>query len=304
MFTSLRNRPHPHTHDRYQAHAQRDTQRGGQRPAGDLKGYQENFLDIPLPLPQVDEQFKDLVAPLKADSSKSELEYTHFSVVMNKVRRTAMFTACNVDGAQYNEQPRDGKWDFDPRMDRKYQLGNEAYSNNDFDKGHMVRRRDPMWGPDAHAGSNDTFAFTNASLQHSGLNQHKWLDLENHVLSLANKYERKVTVFTGPVLKDSDPSFDNNGKMDFPTKIPLAFWKVMVWNEPGEGLKSESFVMSQEDLVSGRAKPPSSDEHVQDFAPYRIPLAKLEEITHLDFGNIIDSPTTQAPVPQPPGGGD
>ena len=267
-------------------------------------GYDENFLGVSLPLPKVDDEYLDQVAPLLSDPSQSELDYTHFSIVQNKVRRTPFFTAANVDGAQYNEVPRDGKWGYEPRIAEKYQMGNDAYSGNDIDRGHMVRRRDPMWGSDAHAASKDTFVYTNASLQHAGLNQHKWLDLENHVLSLARSYPRKVSVFTGPVLKDSDPTFDNKGKMDVPTKMPMAFWKVMVWNEPGEGLKSESFVMSQEGLVNGHEKPPAREEHVTDFAPYRIPLAKLEEITHLDFGNIIDSPTTQPDPPSAQGGGD
>jgi endonuclease G len=294
MLTTLSNRPNNL--------ATMQNGRGG--VSRTREGYDENFLGIPLPLPEIADSHKDQVAPLLSNSSKSELEYTHFSVVQNKLRRTPFFTAANVDGAQYNEVPRDGKWGYEPRIAEKYQIGSDAYGGNDIDRGHMVRRRDPMWGSDAHAASKDTFVYTNAALQHAALNQHEWLDLENHILNLARTYERKVSVFTGPVLKDSDPDFDNKGKMAVPTKMPMAFWKVMVWNEPGEGLKSESFVMSQEKFINGEAKPPSSEQHLSDFSPFRIPLDELEELTHLDFGNIIDSPTTQAPVPPPPGGGD
>lgn len=268
-------------------------------PVTEEKGYNEDFLDVRLELPQVDAAYRDQIAPLKSDPSKSELEYTHFSVVMNKMRRMPMFTAVNIDGAQYNAQKRDGKWDFDPRMDSAYQLGNEAYSNNSFDKGHMVRRRDPMWGPNAHEASNDTFAYTNAALQHSSLNQHEWLDLENHILALARTTQSKMTVFTGPVLKESDPSFNNNGRMSKPAQIPTAFWKVMVWNDPQEGLKSESFLLSQEGQAKRQNSHSDTEEHVSDFTKYRIPLDQLETLTHLDFGNIIDSSTTRKPVPMP-----
>ena len=269
------------------------------KPTEEEKGYDEDFLDIHLDLPQVDEAYQDQIAPLKNDSNKSELEYTHFSIVMNKMRRTAMFTAVNIDGAQYNPKKRDGKWDFDSRIDTQHQMGNEAYSRNPYDRGHLVRRRDPMWGPNAHQASRDTFAFTNAALQHSSLNQHKWLDLENHILSLARNNKSKMTVFTGPVLKESDPSFNNRGKMGKATQLPTAFWKVMVWNDPEKGLVSESFMMSQNTKARGGQSAGKKGKHVEDFSPYRIPLNELEELTHLDFGDIIDSPTTTKPIPMP-----
>ena len=257
------------------------------------KGYDEDFLDIHLDLPEVDADYRDQVAPLKSDPTKSELKYTHFSVVMNKMRRTPIFTAVNIDGAQYNPKKRSGDWDFDPRIDSDHQLGGRAYSSNPYDRGHLIRRRDPMWGPNADRASKDTFAYTNASLQHASLNQHDWLDLENHILSVARRKKSKVTVFTGPILKDTDPSFDNNGRMSKPTQIPTAFWKVMVWNDPEEGLKSESFLMSQEKQATGKGVPKRREERLKDFSDFRIPLDKLEELTHLEFGDIIDSPTTQ-----------
>ena len=93
------------------------------------QGYDEDFLDIRLDLPEVDADYKDQVAPLKSDPTKSELKYTHFSVVMNKMRRTPIFTAVNIDGAQYNPKKRKGDWDFDPRINSQHQMGNRAYSS-------------------------------------------------------------------------------------------------------------------------------------------------------------------------------
>lgn len=282
-------------HARYRTSHRQNRQVQADKPkASDVgKGYDEDFLDVHLDLPKVDEEYQDQIAPLKSDPTKSELEYTHFSVVMNKMRRTPMFTAVNIDGAQYNPKKRNGNWDLDPRIDSQHQLGGRAYSSNPFDRGHLIRRRDPMWGPNADRASKDTFAYTNAALQHSSLNQHDWLDLENHILSVARRNESKITVFTGPVLKDTDPSFDNNGRMRKPTKIPTAFWKVMVWNDPEKGLMSESFLMSQEKQATGSGVPDRREERLKEFSDFRIPLDELEELTHLDFGEIIDSPTTQ-----------
>ena len=232
----------------------------------------------------------DRVAHLTKDPSKTELEYTHYSVIQDKERRCPMITAANVDGSQYFEIERDGTWVFDGRIPREYQLGNEAYKNNPIDKGHMTRRKDPMWGDQqtASRGSADTFVYTNCALQHSELNQHEWLDLENFILNRAVENKQKVSVFTGPVLNENDPSFNNKGKVSPPTQMPMAFWKVAVWNEPGQGLKGEAYVMSQKDIIGhGDAQP--TDFHMtkaEEFAKYRVSLQDLEKMTSIHFGPI------------------
>lgn len=263
-------------------------ERGGDwfRPYVDRNGYDENFLGEKLPMPTVDPSVADQVAPRLDDPGKNELEYTNFSVVMNKERRMPFYTAVNIDGSKVKDIERSGKWLFDARMSREYQLGNEAYKKNDIDKGHMVRRRDPAWGDKAEQGSEDTFVYTNAALQHSQLNQDEWLDLEDRILHKAEAEGKKVTVMTGPVFADNDPSFNNNGMMDKPVKIPQDFWKVVVWKDPEKGLQSEAFVMSQKKDLAGQGVP---DEHLyteQDFATYRVPISKLEEMTKLRFGAL------------------
>ena len=256
------------------------------RPYVERKGYEENFLGAHLDLPALDPSIKSQAAPRVDDPSRNELEYTNFSIVMNKERRMPFFTAVNIDGAQVKEVERSGKWLFDPRLEREHQLGNEAYKNNDLDRGHMVRRRDAVWGGDAEQGSTDTFVYTNAALQHKNLNQHEWLDLENRVLDKAAAEDKKMTVFTGPVFRDDDPSFDNNGRMNNPTKIPQDFWKVVVWKDPEKGLQSEAFVMSQKKDLAGNSGPEDDLQKESDFAMYRVPLNQLEEMTNLHFGQL------------------
>ena len=250
-------------------------------------GYDENFLGIKLPMPQLDGSIQNQAAPLLADPSQIELKYTHFSTVQNKDRATPMLTAVNIDGAQFREFERKGTWAFDSRIAREHQMGNEAYSNNPIDKGHQVRRKDPMWGADAENGSGDTFVYTNAGLQHSDLNQKPWLDVENNVLNGAVALHEKKTVFTGPILRDDDPTFNNGGKMLRPTKMPQAFWKVEVWNEPGQGLQSEAFVVSQKDLY-GKEQSHVPYEHIKpmDFKNYRVTMSQLEDMTHIHFGDL------------------
>ena len=75
------------------------------------------------------------------------LRYTHFSIVMNATRRLTFFTACNIDGStSTNIRRSEDKWFLDPRIDASQQTGNELYANNDLDRGHMVRRLDPVLG--------------------------------------------------------------------------------------------------------------------------------------------------------------
>jgi endonuclease G len=262
------------------------------RPYVERKGYEENFLGTNVDLPTLDPSIKSKAAPRVDDPSRNELEYTNFSIVMNKERRMPFFTAVNIDGAQVKEVERSGKWLFDPRIEREHQLGNEAYKKNDWDRGHMVRRKDAVWGDKAAQGSTDTFVYTNAALQHKNLNQHEWLDLENRVLDKAAAEDKKMTVFTGPVFREDDPSFDNNGRMKNPAKIPQDFWKVVVWNDKEKGLQSEAFVMSQKKDLAGNSGPKEVLEKESEFAMYRVPLNQLEEMTNLHFGQINNDCTS------------
>lgn len=258
------------------------------RPYVDRKGYDEGFLGVHLDMPKLDPSIQHKAAPRVDDPDKNELEYTNFSIVQNKERRMPFFTAVNIDGASVKEVARSGKWLFDARISREHQLGNHAYKKNDIDRGHMVRRRDATWGDKAEQGSADTFVYTNAALQHKNLNQDEWLDLEDRVLNRAQSEDRRMTVFTGPVFADDDPSFDNGGKLKNPAKIPQDFWKVVAWKDKDGQLKSEAFVMSQKQDLAGTGNP---DEHLtteQDFQLYRVPIHQLEKMTKMDFGQLDD----------------
>ena len=106
------------------------------------------------------------------------------SVVLNRQRRLAIFTAVNIDGRSPRaiERPKD-KWIFDPRVSRAAQVGHELYGRP-FDRGHLVRRLDPAWGRTvrvAKVANDDTFHFSNCSPQHARFNEGKnlWAGLED-----------------------------------------------------------------------------------------------------------------------------
>jgi DNA/RNA endonuclease G (NUC1) len=241
------------------------------------EGYRRDFLKMDVPPPMAGPSIKDDVNTFTVDGNETTLlPYTHFSVCMSKARRMCRFTACNVEGGLLQDFGRAGiPWRFDPRFDQALQAGDELYRDNDLDRGHMVRRLDPVWGGDneAHAANEDTFHFTNSCPQHKDLNQKTWNDLEDYVLQNAGQFRLRINVFTGPVFRADDPDYRG-------FQLPLDFWKVVVMVKDDGTLSATAYTLSQRDLVTGL-------EFVfGEFRTYQIRLRQVEEWTGLDFGEL------------------
>jgi endonuclease G len=77
-------------------------------------------------------------------SAPYELKYHHYSVVLHRSRRLAIFTAVNIEGNRAKGLTREtDRWILDPRVDRDVQVSGAFYRGTPFDKGHLVRRIDP-----------------------------------------------------------------------------------------------------------------------------------------------------------------
>ncbi|MFI0924699.1 DNA/RNA non-specific endonuclease [Streptomyces sp. NPDC021012] len=254
-----------------------------ERPAAlaDRTGYDEAFLGpvVPLALP-VRDTIETVILP-----------YTHFTVVFRPDRRLAASTAVCIEGRQLLlDTPREDAWAFDPRLPEDQQAGDEIYRNNSLDRGHLVRRLDPVWGPSATAAqaNADTFHFTNAAPQVDVFNQGKelWQGLENYLLENAAHYERKLTVLTGPVLQDSDPPYRG-------LQVPLRFWKVAAFMQDG-ALAAAAYVLDQSPDLSrdaDRALAGATAGAPPPLGPYRtyqVPVSDVAEITELEFGPLPD----------------
>ena len=107
------------------------------------EGYHAEHLgEFVVPLPDTSTIAAD-VLPVDGRTD-ARLDYEHFTVVMSKSRRLALFTGVNIDGSASVSVPRGGDpWAFDGRIPEEAQAGDELYANNDFDRGHLVRREDP-----------------------------------------------------------------------------------------------------------------------------------------------------------------
>ncbi len=257
-------------------------------------GYNRAFLgtDFIVPLPELSEQMMTDVATT-ADGN-IVLDYTHFSIAMSKSRRLAYFTAVNIDGHQLVDVKRSNdRWYFDPRIDESYQLGESFYRSNDIDRGHLVRRRDPNWGIDAVKANEHTFHFTNSSPQHKNFNQKVWLDLEDYLLDNARDYEMKVSVFTGPVFRESDRVYRG-------AQIPNQFWKVAVMVKDDHSLSATAYLQTQENLIDG-----DLEFIYGQFETYQVPITKIEELTGLHFGELRQAdPLAEGQVARVKGAGD
>lgn len=253
-------------------------------------GYDPSFLEtIDVPLPRVSKAMEQDTARVRSHKNGDpfELAYYHYSVYMNKRRRTAWFSAANVDGDHRPDigKRRGDRWYADPRILRSEQIGQEAFEPG-IDRGHLTRRQDTAWGDDvasATLANNDTFHFTNCSLQASHFNQgrDRWQGLEQFLLEQhARKERRRLVVITGPLFAANDPIYKND-RMNYSVRCPLQFWKICVLIRRDGTPSATGFVLGQEDIQNL-----PGFEEAFDVAATQISVADLEERTGLDFGDI------------------
>lgn len=255
-------------------------------------GYDPNFLkSVSVLLPRITPAMASDTALVpersRVHDDPYELAYHHYSVYMNKRRRTAWFSAANVDG---DHRPAIGKregdrWYSDPRIRKSEQLSQDAFEHG-IDRGHLTRREDTAWGDDVESAikaNNDTFHFTNCSLQASAFNRGKdrWQGLEQFLLEKhAKKDLRRMIVMTGPIFAGNDPVYQNEA-MDYAVQCPLEFWKVCVLVREDGSPSATAFVLGQSDI---RDLP--GFEAVFDVAATQMTIEALEAKTGLDFGDI------------------
>jgi endonuclease G len=238
----------------------------------DRGGFDEAFLDaFPVPLPGAGRTTGD-EAPLTSNDGHV-LRYSNFAVVMSASRRIALYTAVNIDGQASQKIKRDkDAWFYDDRIDRAHQVGEELYRDNELDRGHLVRREDPVWGPLAALANDDTFHFTNCSPQHSGMNQKTWLGLEDYILQNARVHALRICVFTGPVLRSDDMVYRG-------IKIPKEYWKVVAFRTDDRP-SATAYLVSQGKLIE------DLEFAFGRYKTYQVAVAEVQELSGLDFGDL------------------
>ncbi len=232
-----------------------------------------------------------LTAKQKADAARLttpppgtdplELKYHHFSVVMNAVRRLPYVTAVNIDGLVWRSIKREtDRWILDPRIPKTAQAGEDLYAGNPLDRGHLVRRLDPAWGPNlavAKTANDDTFHFTNCAPQHEDFNQNQstWAGLEDYILQNADRENLRVTVFTGPVFATSDETYRG-------IQLPRQFWKIAIMVKKKK-LHATAYLLSQATLIKGLVE---ADFSYGKYKTFQVPISRIAKLTGLNFGKL------------------
>jgi endonuclease G, mitochondrial len=248
----------------------------------DRTGYLENFLgdEFTVPLPEVTgKREKDITTYLLNGKEEAILRYTHFSVKMCKSRRQCFFSAVNINGTKPKKADRVA-WRRDPRIPDDAQILYECYGDPPkYSRGHMTRREDPIWGTETAAlqGNADSMCVTNTVPQMQSFNSPVWLGLEDYALNHAREDKMLISVFTGPVFKSND-------RVQYGVKIPVDFWKIIVFihDETGK-LSATGYMMSQREHL------PDEEFVFGAFGTAQVSIASIEKKTGLSFGRLSDA---------------
>lgn len=262
-------------------------------------GYDGGFLSTPLPLDAVLAGNAAKAATLK-DGVSIVLDYLHFSSVIHRERKFAMITAVNIHGEKLGHPgKRAGVWRRDIRIDDEFQPAGNFYETKladdpvQFSRGHLVRRVDPCWGDadEVKLAEKHTFHYTNAAPQVQRYNDVDWGNLEDYLLDKAQTKEKRLTVFTGPMFRSSDPDYGHE-REGGPWQIPVSFWKVAVLQKTDETVSAAGFVVGQVEflrpLYESRvftALTPYTNAEIQS-RHIQVPIRSIEEQTGFDFSAI------------------
>ncbi|MEM9787015.1 MAG: DNA/RNA non-specific endonuclease [Pseudomonadota bacterium] len=246
-------------------------------------GYDPDFLGVNVPLPEFGPELVDFIVLRDQLRDGVFADYVNYTVATHAVLRTPVFSAMNIDQARLKSVDRTDNWRIDTRIGRDFQLNNDYYRSNPWDRGHLARRASAAWGDTArqakHA-SDDTFFYSNASLQHANFNQDEWLALEDWVLMDTPDDTDRISSITGPIFGDTPRSITPQGRDT--ALIPSAFFKVVSYIRDG-ALEVRAFIMAQ-DAAAIRDR---RGRRMFDNQRYQVSVTEIEEQTGLIFPQVL-----------------
>jgi len=242
-------------------------------------GYRVDFIpefDVDLPTPG------DHILQHTYDSGKI-IDHHRFSLVFQESRSLALYTAHNIDGATLINEgviDRHDNFRLDPKISGGIQLdNNRGYSNNPWDRGHLVMRRSLHWGglENATIADRESFFWSNIVPQHEQLHDTAWGSIEDWMIDLAENHGDKLSVFTGPVFSVTDPLITNR-EGEEPFQLPAGFWKIFALVIDGT-LSASAFLVWQRDY--DRDNPLSFSPALE-----QVRITTIEYLTGLMFHDL------------------
>ena len=250
-----------------------------------MPGYNQGFLEgVVLPIPR----FRTKLAA-ELFSEGRTFTYPNYSVVMNgnSAKRSPAVVCLNIDQNQLQNTQRKDRWRLDTRIGAANQLDNDYYANNPWDRGHMARRASAAWGStvvDAQLASDETFYYSNSTLQHENLNQDEWLGLEEWVQQLDLDRDGRITSMIGPIYADFDRSIRPLGRPI--ALVPAGFFKVVSFiNKQTDKLDVRAFIIYQD----AEALADKLGRTRYDNQAYQVTTTEVETLTGLIFDDQIYS---------------
>ena len=253
-----------------------------------MDGYNPNFLgeSISLPLPTFSPALVGNVLTRSELRDGIYADYVNFTIVMNRLRRSPIYAAININQNLIKGARRKKGWDIDTRIGNEFQLNNDYYRRNPWDRGHLARRSSIAWGNtsrDAKRASDSTFFYSNATLQHANFNQDEWLALEDWVKDLMLDADGKITEFTGPIYGDLGRIIRPAGRT--PAETPSAFFKIVCFiSKETKELDVRAFIMFQ-DIEALADK--NGRKSIENFQRYQATVSEIEALTGLNFDDQI-----------------
>ena len=114
----------------------------------------------------------------------------------------------------------------------------------------------------------------NAVPQMQPFNAGIWLGLEDYALQNAREDDQKISVLTGPVLRDDDPVFEQ-------VAVPIEFWKVIAFvHDDTRALSVSGYVLSQRGFL------PNREAVFGAYETYQVPLTTIEQRAGIRFGPL------------------
>lgn len=266
-------------------------------------GYSSDFLGAKIELPNLTDYPDREHLAMNSNpgvNGQYAFDYSNFSLVFNKAKKLPVFTAVNIKGptnalAMVHEERGTDKWYLDGRIkdgDNYFQYTNNDYRGSNLQKGHMVRFYDPAWSSSDEKKAiaiGDTFHYTNACPQVGKYNAGIWNDLEDYYMARAIFEDRKITVFTGPLLSGAKKL---NGML-----VPMSFWKILIYTS-NHKISAMAFLITHKVIVESLekenliieelVKPTLKDEDIarlyKKLKQWRVKISLIEEKTNLRFG--------------------
>ncbi|PPK70836.1 DNA/RNA non-specific endonuclease [Actinokineospora auranticolor] len=253
-------------------------------------GYDDDFLGVALPVPELDPSVRGDACLL---DGSSRIDYTHFSLALSTPRKFAFWVAWNIDGGGLRKLNRSGiPFVKDPRLPATAQAGDEVYQGNRLDRGHLARRADLLWGtPEEAAKANrDSFFFTNITPQMDDFNQSArsglWGRLEDALFADVEVDDLRVSVFGGPLFAADDRLYRG-------VRLPREFWKVIASVQDG-ALNASAFLLTQ------NLNQLESLEFAE-FRVFQVPITELGSRASLQFPAALVSADTAPDRPESAG---